>query len=56
MDYNKAKAIYDKLVAEKIRNGYRPGEDGTAYQQPDQQNRSTGIHCQLLNADVGIPS
>ena len=47
VDYEAAKAIYDKLVKEKTAKGYTPGEDGTPYQHTD--NVSTGIHCQLLN-------
>ena len=49
VSYDEAKAIYDKLVGEKIRKGYTPGEDGTPYQHAEHANRATGIHCQLLN-------
>lgn len=49
VDYAAAKKIYDKLVAEKTAKGYTPGEDGTPYQQTDNQSRATGIVPQLLN-------
>ena len=48
VNYNTAKAIYDKLVREKTGKGYTPGEDGSSYQHNDRQ--SSGIHPQLLNA------
>ncbi|MEQ1858448.1 MAG: WGR domain-containing protein [Chthoniobacteraceae bacterium] len=48
VDYDAAKAIYDKLVKEKTSKGYTPGEDGTPYQHT--AKASTGIHCQLLNS------
>jgi len=47
--YDEAKAIYHKLIEEKIAKGYTPGEDGTPYQGTAKENQSTGIHCQLLN-------
>jgi bifunctional non-homologous end joining protein LigD len=47
VDYEAAKAIYDKLVQEKQAKGYTIAEDGTPYQHSEKQ--STGIHCQLLN-------
>jgi len=50
VNYDEAKRIYDKLVAEKTAKGYTPGADGTPYQQTDHANRATGIHCQLLNS------
>lgn len=51
--YEKAKAIHDKLVKEKMAKGYTPGEDGTPYQQTDKAALTTGIHCQLLNPIEG---
>src|ERR1043165_4146528 len=48
VDYETAKAIYDKLVREKTAKGYTPGEDGTPYQHTDNEQRSTGILPQLL--------
>jgi bifunctional non-homologous end joining protein LigD len=47
--YAAAKAIYDKLVAEKTAKGYTPGPDGTPYHHTGEARRATGIHCQLLN-------
>lgn len=47
--YDEAKAIYDQLVASKVAKGYSPGENGAPYQQTNQEDRATGIHCQLLN-------
>jgi len=49
VDYGAAKAIYDKLLKEKMAKGYTPGDDGTPYQHTAKQNATTGIHCQLLN-------
>jgi bifunctional non-homologous end joining protein LigD len=48
--YEKAKAIYDKLVKEKTGKGYTPGPDGTPYQHTGKEQCDTGIRCQLLNA------
>jgi len=36
-------------VKEKTAKGYTQGEDGTPYQQPDIEERFTGILPQLLN-------
>jgi bifunctional non-homologous end joining protein LigD len=47
--YDKAKAIYDKLVREKMAKGYSPGSAGAAYQHTDKEQRATGIYPQLLN-------
>jgi bifunctional non-homologous end joining protein LigD len=47
VNYDAAKAIYDKLIKEKTAKGYTPGEDGTPYQHTDK--KSTGILPQLLN-------
>jgi len=47
VNYDAAKAIYDRLIKEKTAKDYTPGEDGTPYQHTDKT--STGIHCQLLN-------
>lgn len=54
VDYDAARAIYDKLVSEKQAKGYTVGEDGTPYQHSDKT--SVGINCQLLNpiGDDGI--
>ncbi|HUR46452.1 MAG TPA: WGR domain-containing protein [Candidatus Saccharimonadales bacterium] len=50
VDLPTAEHVFDKLVREKTAKGYTPAESGTPYQQPDQQNASTGIRPQLLNA------
>jgi bifunctional non-homologous end joining protein LigD len=47
VNYDAAKAIYDKLVKEKTAKGYTPGAGGTPYQHTDK--KSTGILPQLLN-------
>jgi hypothetical protein len=36
-------------VSEKTKKGYSPGENGVPYEQTDQENHATSIHCQLLN-------
>ena len=48
VNYDAAKAIFDKLVREKTAKGYTPGENGTPYQHGDK--RASGILPQLLNA------
>jgi len=48
--YEKAKALYDKLIREKMGKGYTPGPDGTPYSHTDNEDRDTGVRCQLLNA------
>jgi bifunctional non-homologous end joining protein LigD len=47
--YDEARKIFDKLVREKTTKGYTPGEDGTPYQQTDNEPRATGIVPQLCN-------
>lgn len=49
IEYEKAKKIYDKLVAEKMAKGYSPGEAGTLYVGTDKEERISGVQCQLLN-------
>jgi len=44
-----ARAIYDRLLSEKLGKGYTPGEDGTPYQHTDREQQNTGILPQLLN-------
>ena len=46
--YDTAKAIYDKLIREKIAKGYTAGADGTPYQHSEKQ--ASGVLPQLLNA------
>ena len=45
----KAKAIFEKLVASKLAKGYTPGAEGTPYAQTDREARDTGLRPQLLN-------
>ena len=49
--YQKAKALCDKLVAEKMAKGYTPGENGAPYKHSDK--RASGILPQLLNTIYG---
>jgi len=48
-EFEKAKKIYDKLVAEKTGKGYTAGEDGAVYVGTSSEARDTGVRCQLLN-------
>ena len=48
--YEKAKKVFDKLVKSKEAKGYSPGEGGTPYAGTDNEDRDTGVCCQLLNA------
>lgn len=50
LPYEKAKALYDKVVRKQLREGYTPGESGSAYQATALEARYTGILPQLLNA------
>lgn len=47
--WEKAKKVYDKLLAEKIGKGYTPGETQSAFVGTSLQDRFTGIVPQLLN-------
>jgi bifunctional non-homologous end joining protein LigD len=47
--FEKAKNIYDKLIREKMAKGYTPGPDGTPYAHTENEQRDTGLRCQLLN-------
>lgn len=47
--YERAKKVYDKLVAEKLSKGYSTGEAGAAYQSAEMGDRFSGILPQLLN-------
>lgn len=49
VDFEKATAIYKKLIKEKTSKGYSEGESGAVFQSKDLQNRVTGIFLQLLN-------
>ena len=46
--YPDAKAAYDKLVSEKTKKGYTPGEAGTPYLNAPKEDRATGTYPQLL--------
>ena len=48
VDYDTAKAVYDRLVREKTAKGYTPGADGTPYRHSDKQ--ASGVLPQLLNS------
>lgn len=47
--YDKAKKVYDKIVAEKMGKGYTTGESGAAYQGTPAGAEFTGTLPQLLN-------
>lgn len=47
--YEKAKAIFDKLIASKLAKGYTPGAEGTPYALTDREAHDTGLRPQLLN-------
>lgn len=49
IEYDKAKKVYDKLVAEKMSKGYSTGVSGTAYQDTPKSSEFTGVLPQLLN-------
>jgi bifunctional non-homologous end joining protein LigD len=49
VDYDSAKAIYNKLIREKTAKGYTEGPDGTPYQNTPKEDRVTGFLPQLLN-------
>lgn len=44
----KAKAIFDKVVAEKMAKGYTVDESGVAYTRSKDEGRATGVAPQLL--------
>jgi len=48
--YETAKALYDRLVKEKLAKGYRPSDSQeSSYMSADVPDEDTGIRCQLLN-------
>lgn len=49
VEYAKAAAIFDKLVASKESKGYTRGEDGTPYQSSGADREPSGLLPQLLN-------
>ncbi len=50
VSYEQAKKVFDKLVKGKMAKGYSPGEGGTPYVGTENENRDSGVRCQLLNA------
>jgi len=50
VEYDKAKRIFDKLVAEKKAKGYTEAASGQAYQDAPADMTHTGIVAMLLNA------
>jgi len=46
--YEKALAIFEKIVQEKKAKGYTEGEGGTPYQMTDKEQRVSGVLPQLL--------
>lgn len=48
--FDKAKKVFDKLVAEKKGKGYTEGEDGTPFQGTDKAGEVSGLVPQLLNS------
>lgn len=53
VDYPAAKAIYDQLIRQKTAKGYTPGEEGTPYRQTENEQRDSGVLCQLLHPVAG---
>jgi len=47
--YDKAKKIYDKIVAEKMGKGYTPAAGGTPYAGTENAGKVSGLLPQLLN-------
>ena len=47
--YDKAKKIYDKIVAEKMTKGYTPAAGGTPYAGTENAGKVSGLLPQLLN-------
>lgn len=49
LDFDKAKAAYDKIVQGQLKEGYTPSEGGQAYQDTPLEKQFTGVIPQLLN-------
>lgn len=49
LDYDKAKKMYDKIVAEKMAKGYSAGEGMKPYSGTVNEKKISGINAQLLN-------
>lgn len=50
VDYATAKALYDKTVKSKLKDGYTPDQSGAVYQSTDMADRFSGFVPQLLNS------
>ena len=50
VDYATAKAVYDKTLKGKLKDGYTPDQSGAVYQSTDLSDRFTGFVPQLLNS------
>jgi len=50
LPYADAKATYDALLKSKLKGGYTPGEDGSAYASPIDVGTRTGIELHLLTS------
>ena len=48
--WEKARLIYDKLLAEKTAKGYTPDGSGAIFAMTDYEGRRSGLHPQLLNS------
>lgn len=48
LPYAEAKKVYDDLLKSKLKDGYRPGEDGPAYESPLDVGTPIGIELHLL--------
>lgn len=49
VDYKVAKAAYDKIVADQLKDGYTTSLGGQAYQDTPREKQFTGVLPQLLN-------
>ncbi len=47
-----AQAIFSKLVQAKMAKGYKPAENSSLYQLPENGTLDTGVRCQLLNGST----
>ena len=48
--WEKARLLYDKLLAEKTAKGYTPDGAGALFAMTDYEGRRSGLHPQLLNS------
>jgi len=49
VDSDKAIKIFNSLIKTKKAKGYTEGDSGTLYESTDNENKVSGINCQLLN-------